>query len=258
VSLQLTNHNAAYTILLQNKCERILQWRTMTPDQRRDMMKLAIAALTAASLMTTMPTTLAVAKARHKTTKAMPKMANAAPAAAAEATKAPPSAAPATAPAAATEVTVMDAKSSIAESLGLAPEHMLLISAMKAANLVDKLSAAGPYTVFAPVNAAFEIMPSSVAQMLMSPDHKDGLTTAVGYYVVPGLVTVADLTAQIKAGNGKATLKSLSGQPITAAFKDGKVVLTDVGGGTSTVTRADITQSNGVIHVVDAVLLPKL
>jgi uncharacterized surface protein with fasciclin (FAS1) repeats len=212
-----------------------------------------LCAFTAITLMATIPDTPAEAKARHKTTKAMPKTTSAAPAMKPEAAKAANAA-----PAPANESTVMDAKISIAENLGLAPEHMLLISAMKAADLVDKLSAAGPYTVFAPVNAAFEVMPSSVAQTLMSPDHKDGLATAVGYYIIPGLVTVADLTAQIKAGNGRAILKSLSGQAITVTLKGDKIVLTDVGGGTSTVMRADIAQSNGVIHVVDAVLLPKL
>jgi uncharacterized surface protein with fasciclin (FAS1) repeats len=135
-------------------------------------------------------------------------------------------------------------------------DHTTLVAAVKAAGLVDTLQSAGPFTVFAPVNAAFDKLPAGTVDTLLKPENKDQLVKILTYHVVAGKVSSSDLVKMIKEGNGNAELKTVEGGKLTASINDGKVILTDEKGGTATVTIADVFQSNGVIHVVDSVLLP--
>jgi len=130
------------------------------------------------------------------------------------------------------------------------PDHTTLVAAVKAGGLVDTLSGPGPFTVFAPTNEAFAKLPEGTVDTLLKPENKDQLVKILTYHVV------ADLIKMIKKGGGKAELKTVSGGTITASLDMGKVILTDEKGGKATVTIADVFQSNGVIHVIDAVLLP--
>lgn len=132
-----------------------------------------------------------------------------------------------------------------------------LVAAVQAAGLAETLSGPGPFTVFAPDNAAFEKVPAATLQALLTPAGKADLTNILTYHVVSGRVTAADLTAQIAAGGGKAQLTTVQGGTLTAsAGPNGSVILTDAKGGTSTVTQADVLQSNGVVHVIDTVVMP--
>jgi uncharacterized surface protein with fasciclin (FAS1) repeats len=144
----------------------------------------------------------------------------------------------------------------IVENAVNSKDHTTLIAAVKAAGLVDTLASAGPFTVFAPTNEAFEKLPAGTVDTLLNPENKDQLTKVLTYHVVAGKVGSKDLVKMIKAGNGKAELKTVEGGTLTAMLEGGKVMLTDEKGGMATVTIADVNQSNGVIHVVDAVLLP--
>ena len=135
-------------------------------------------------------------------------------------------------------------------------DHTTLVAAVQAAGLVDTLKGPGPFTVFAPTNAAFAKLPAGTVETLVKPENKGTLTTILTYHVVPGRITAANLAAKIKAGGGKAVLTTVQGEPLTASMMGGKVMLTDAKGGMSTVTQADVMQSNGVIHVVDTVLMP--
>ncbi len=135
-------------------------------------------------------------------------------------------------------------------------DHTTLVAAVKAAGLVDTLSSAGPFTVFAPTNAAFAKLPAGTVETLLKPENKAQLAAILTYHVVAGKLGAKDVIAAIKAGKGKAVLKTVQGEALTASLVGGKVVITDAKGGKSTVTTADVNQSNGVIHVVDAVLLP--
>ncbi len=135
-------------------------------------------------------------------------------------------------------------------------DHTTLVAAVKAAGLVETLSSAGPFTVFAPTNKAFDKLPKGTVETLVKPENKAMLTKILTYHVVSGKVSAADLMKMITDGGGKAELKTVEGGTITAMVKGKKVVLTDAKGGTSTVTIADVNQSNGVIHVVDSVLMP--
>ena len=136
-------------------------------------------------------------------------------------------------------------------------DHTTLVAAVKAAGLVDTLSGPGPFTVFAPTNEAFNKLPPGTVDTLVKPENKATLTKILTYHVVPGKMSAADLTAKIKSGEGKAMLKTVEGEELTAELSGGKVILVDAKGGKSTVTIADVNQSNGVIHVVDTVLMPK-
>lgn len=132
-----------------------------------------------------------------------------------------------------------------------------LVSAVQSAELVDTLNGAGPFTVFAPTNAAFEKVPAATRETLMSPAGKADLTKILTYHVVPGNVTAAALTEQITAGGGSATLKTVEGGTLTArAGADGSVTLTDEAGGTARVVQADVAATNGVIHAIDTVVMP--
>jgi uncharacterized surface protein with fasciclin (FAS1) repeats len=136
-------------------------------------------------------------------------------------------------------------------------DHTTLVAAVKAAGLVDTLQGAGPFTVFAPVNGAFGKLPAGTVDTLLKPENKQTLTTVLTYHVVPGRMTAASLMKAVKDGNGQATLKTVAGKDLTVKQAGpGKLTVTDAKGGTSTVTIADVQQSNGVIHVVDTVLLP--
>ena len=145
----------------------------------------------------------------------------------------------------------------IVENASKSADHTTLVSAVKAAGLVDTLSGAGPFTVFAPTNAAFAKLPAGAVDGLMKPAMKADLKKVLTYHVVAGKLTAADISAKIKAGNGKAELTTVQGEKLTAMESGGKIMLTDAKGGTSTITQGDVMQSNGVVHVVDTVLMPK-
>ena len=135
-------------------------------------------------------------------------------------------------------------------------DHTTLVAAVKAAGLVETLEGPGPFTVFAPTNAAFDKLPPGAVDGLLKPEMKPALTKVLTYHVVAGRMSSMDIANAIKAGGGKAVLKTVSGGALTATMKGGVLVLTDEKGGMSHVTIADVNQSNGVIHVVDAVLMP--
>ncbi|MGZ5135943.1 MAG: fasciclin domain-containing protein [Flavitalea sp.] len=136
-------------------------------------------------------------------------------------------------------------------------DHTTLVAAVKAAGLVETLQSAGPFTVFAPTNAAFEMLPKGTVETLLKPENKGVLSGVLTYHVVSGRIDAADLTRLIKEGNGKAELKTVAGGKLWASIQGGKVMLMDEKGGMATVTIKDVYQSNGVIHVVDHVVLPK-
>ena len=136
-------------------------------------------------------------------------------------------------------------------------DHTTLVAAVKAAGLVDTLKGPGPFTVFAPTNTAFAALPAGTVDSLLKPESKSALTKVLTYHVVAGKVDAATLSKAIADGGGKATLKTVSGGILTAMSSGGKVMVMDESGGSATVTTADVLQSNGVIHVVDHVLLPK-
>jgi uncharacterized surface protein with fasciclin (FAS1) repeats len=135
-------------------------------------------------------------------------------------------------------------------------DHTTLVAAVKAAGLVDTLKGPGPFTVFAPTNAAFDALPKGTVAALLKPDKKADLTKVLTYHVVPGKLDAATLKSQIQAGGGKAMLKTVQGEDLTATEKDGGIALTDSKGNVAMVTTADVMQSNGVIHVIDKVLMP--
>lgn len=136
-------------------------------------------------------------------------------------------------------------------------DHTTLVAAVKAAGLVETLKGPGPFTVFAPTNAAFAALPAGTVDTLLKPENKAKLTTVLTYHVVPGKWDAAAISKMIMDGKGMASIKTVSGGTLVAKSAGGKVMVTDENGGTATVTIADVYQSNGVIHVVDKVLLPK-
>ncbi|MBO0935819.1 fasciclin domain-containing protein [Fibrella sp. HMF5335] len=135
-------------------------------------------------------------------------------------------------------------------------DHTTLVAAVKAAGLVETLSGPGPFTVFAPTNAAFNKLPAGTVETLVKPENKATLTSILTYHVVAGKMTALELMKAIKDGGGKAMLKTVAGGSLTAMQKGKKLMLIDEKGGTSTVTIANVNQSNGVIHVIDTVLMP--
>src|SRR5262245_46295746 len=134
-------------------------------------------------------------------------------------------------------------------------DHTTLVAAVKAAGLVETLQGPGPFTVFAPVNRAFEKLPKGTVENLLKPENKAALTKVLTYHVVAGKMSASDLRKQIKAGNGSASLKTVSGGTLTVWMKGKNLVLKDEKGMMSTITIANVFQSNGVIHVIDSVLL---
>jgi uncharacterized surface protein with fasciclin (FAS1) repeats len=135
-------------------------------------------------------------------------------------------------------------------------DHTTLVAAVKAAGLVDTLKSPGPFTVFAPTNAAFAALPAGTVDTLLKPENKATLTKVLTYHVVPGKMDGPALMSAINAGGGKAVLKTASGGTLTATMSGKDVLVTDAKGGTAMVTIANVYQSNGVIHVVNKVLLP--
>lgn len=151
----------------------------------------------------------------------------------------------------------MSASKNIIENALNSKDHTTLVAAVKAGDLVKTLSGRGPFTVFAPTNAAFEKLPSGTVDTLVKPENKAMLVEILTYHVVPGKLTAETLADKIKSGGGKAELTTVEGEKLTVMAAGGKVMITDAKGSTATVTIADVLQSNGVIHVVDGVLLPK-
>ncbi len=136
-------------------------------------------------------------------------------------------------------------------------DHTTLVAAIKAADLVTTLKSKGPFTVFSPANSAFDKLPKGTVENLLKPESKDALVKLLTYHVVAGNLKASDVIAAIKAGKGKAVVKTVQGENLTASLEKGKVILTDAKGGKATVTATDLAASNGVIHVIDSVVMPK-
>jgi uncharacterized surface protein with fasciclin (FAS1) repeats len=136
-------------------------------------------------------------------------------------------------------------------------DHTTLVAAVKAAGLVETLASKGPFTVFAPTNAAFDKLPEGTVPTLLKAENQKQLQGVLTYHVLAGNFNAAAIVKAIKDGKGKATFTTVNGGALMASILNDKVILTDENGGTSTVTIADVNQSNGVIHVVDTVVLPK-
>ncbi len=135
-------------------------------------------------------------------------------------------------------------------------DHTTLVAAVKAAGLVETLQGKGPFTVFAPVNSAFNKLPEGTVSTLLRPENKSTLTAVLTYHVVAGNLLAADVLKAIEAGGGKATVTTVQGSLLTAAIEGGKVVLTDAAGNKSTVVATALKATNGIIHVIDTVILP--
>jgi uncharacterized surface protein with fasciclin (FAS1) repeats len=135
-------------------------------------------------------------------------------------------------------------------------DHTTLVAAVKAAGLVETLKGPGPFTAFAPTNEAFAKLPDGTVDNLLKPENKDMLVKVLTYHVVPGRITVADLKKQIKAGGGRASLKTVQGDNLTAVIMNGKLMIHDEKGGMALITIPDVIQSNGAIQVIDTVLMP--
>ena len=146
----------------------------------------------------------------------------------------------------------------IVENAVNSQDHTTLVAAVKAADLVDVLASDGPFTVFAPTNAAFDKLPKGTVETLIMPENKDKLQAILKYHVVSGRWNAKDISKLIKDSKGKAKIKTVNGETLTAWKKDKDLYLTDENGNSAKVTIADVNQSNGVIHVIDAVLLPKM
>ena len=145
----------------------------------------------------------------------------------------------------------------IVENAVNSKDHTTLVAAVKAAGLVETLQSQGPFTVFAPTNSAFGMLPEGTVNNLLKPENKASLTTVLTYHVVAGRFSASDLAKLIKAGKGMARIKTVAGQELKISMKGNKIVITDQTGGVAYVTIKDVNQSNGVIHVIDHVLLPK-
>jgi len=136
-------------------------------------------------------------------------------------------------------------------------DHTTLVAAVKAAGLVETLQSAGPFTVFAPTNAAFSLLPNGTVATLLKPENKAALTGVLTYHVLAGKFNATDIAKLIKAGNGNATVKTVAGGNLIVSMEGKKIAIQDEKGGMAYVTIKDVNQSNGVIHVIDHVLLPK-
>jgi uncharacterized surface protein with fasciclin (FAS1) repeats len=146
----------------------------------------------------------------------------------------------------------------IVQNATKSPEHKTLVQALSAAGLVETLSGAGPFTVFAPTDQAFAAVPQPMTAYLMDPGNKAALAQVLTYHVVPGAITSTDLFAKIKAGGGKATLTTVEGQPLTFTEVSGNIKVDGTQGSSGYVTQADVAQSNGMIHILNGVLMPEL
>ena len=150
----------------------------------------------------------------------------------------------------------MYASKNIVENAMNSPIHTTLVAAVKAAGLVDTLESKGPFTVFAPTNDAFAKLPAGTVDTLLKPENKDQLVKVLTYHVVPGKVDSKKLMKDIKKGGGKAMLKTVQGEDLTFTMSGSSILITDAKGGTANITVADVYQSNGIIHVIDTVLMP--
>lgn len=148
------------------------------------------------------------------------------------------------------------AKSDIVTIAAGSADHTTLVAAVKAAGLVETLKSKGPFTVFAPVNAAFAKLPEGTVESLLKPENKAQLTGILTYHVVAGNLDAKAVLAAIQKGGGKAVLTTVAGSKLTASLEDGKVTLMDGNGGKAIVTATDLKATNGVIHVIDTVVLP--
>ena len=151
----------------------------------------------------------------------------------------------------------MYASKNIIENAMNSKDHTTLVAAVKAAGLVETLEGVGPFTVFAPTNAAFDMLPKGTVETLLNPENKAKLQGILTYHVIAGKWDAQGIADQIKAGNGTAELKTVAGGKLWAMMKGNKLVLKDENGGMATVTVKNVYQSNGVIHVIDHVLMPK-
>lgn len=150
----------------------------------------------------------------------------------------------------------MYANKTIAANASAAPNLTTLVTAVKAAGLVDTLNSAGPFTVFAPTNDAFDKLPAGTVDTLVKPENKDQLTKVLTYHVVPGTYDSKKLMKEIKKAHGSLQLKTVEGEPLTFTMDGSNIKITDAKGGSAMVTTANVYQSNGVVHVIDAVLMP--
>jgi len=150
----------------------------------------------------------------------------------------------------------MYANKDIVDNAVNSKDHTTLVAAVKAAGLVETLKSAGPFTVFAPTNEAFDKLPAGTVETVLKPENKAMLTKILTYHVVAGKMDAKTIAKAIKAGNGKAELTTVSGGKLWAAMEGDKLILTDEKGGMATVTIANVMQKNGVIHVIDTVLMP--
>src|SRR5687767_761893 len=148
------------------------------------------------------------------------------------------------------------AKGNLVAAAMQSPDHKTLVAAVKAAKLVDTLAGKGPFTVFAPTDAAFAKLPAGTVDTLLKPENRGTLQAVLTYHVVPGKVNAAQLVQAINSGGGEARLTTVQGGTLTARLAGSTVVLTDAKGGTANVIAVDMMQSNGVIHVTDSVSLP--
>jgi uncharacterized surface protein with fasciclin (FAS1) repeats len=146
----------------------------------------------------------------------------------------------------------------IVENAVNSKDHTTLVAAVKAAGLVETLQSKGPFTVFAPTNSAFSMLPAGTVDNLLMASNKPALTTVLTYHVVAGKYNAMDLAKLIKDGNGKARLKTVAGKNLWIMMEGKKIAIKDENGGVAYVTIKDVNQSNGVIHVIDHVLLPKM
>jgi uncharacterized surface protein with fasciclin (FAS1) repeats len=206
---------------------------------------------------------IAMTACNKKADEATPAAADTTAAAPADASAKPDAAAPAAMPAASAMPAnpmvggaAMMADKDIIDNASNSKDHTTLVAAVKAAGLVDTLKGPGPFTVFAPTNEAFDALPKGTVDTLLKPANKADLTKILTYHVVPGKLDAAALKAQITAGGGKAMLKTVQGEDLTATEMNGGIALTDSKGNMAMVTTADVMQSNGVIHVIDKVLMP--
>lgn len=157
----------------------------------------------------------------------------------------------------ATSVSAFSQKNDVVDIAISSADHTTLVAAVKAADLVATLKSAGPFTVFAPTNAAFAKLPAGTVESLLKPENKAQLAKILTYHVVSGNLDAAAVVAAIKEGKGKVVLTTVSGGKLTASMDSGKVKLTDESGNSAFVTATDLKGNNGVIHVIDEVVLPK-
>jgi uncharacterized surface protein with fasciclin (FAS1) repeats len=152
----------------------------------------------------------------------------------------------------------MFADKNIVENAVNSADHTTLVAAVQAAGLVETLQSPGPFTVFAPVNSAFERLPDGTVDTLLQPENKDALVKVLTSHVVAGKLSASDLMRRARANGGRYNMETVSGAPLTAVLRGNNVYIFDQAGGAGRVTIADVNQSNGVIHVVNQVLLPRM